>query len=303
MLLLFCLCCVPEVGPPASVLVAPRVLAVRVEPAEVAPGDAARLNLYVAEPGGGLSLPSDSALRRAQWALCLTPKPPVDNNFVSERCLIEDSASSVLSVRGPQVEVPIPPEACALFGPQTPPTPAGQPPARPREPDATGGYYQPVRVRVAELGLAAIAGIRIRCGLPYASPEIAAAYRNQYIPNRNPEISSLSASSGDSPLTLASLPAGAQLTLRLLPQAGSAEPFILFSPATQTLIAQQEALRVSWFADKGRFNLAATMSEVAGGAIANEWTAPAAPGPVLLYAVLRDSRGGVAVLQQLVQVR
>ena len=303
MLLLLSARCVPEVGPPQSLLVAPRVLAVRAEPAEVAPGESARLTLYAAEPGTRLSANSAAALGNSQWALCLAPKPPVDNNFVSERCLHDDSAVSALAARGTQVEVTVPPDACALFGPQTPPQPAGQPPARPREPDATGGYYQPVRVRVPELGLTTLAGVRIRCGLPYATPELAAAYRMQYVPNRNPEILDLAASSGDSPLPLQRLPAGATITLRLAPQPGSAEPFVTFSPVSQTLSTQQEALRVSWFADNGSFNLATTRSDSSIGAITNDWTTPAVSGPVLLFALLRDSRGGVAVLQQLVQVQ
>lgn len=272
-------------------------------PAEVAPGDSVRLTLYAAEPGTMLSADSAAALGNSQWALCLAPKPPVDNNFISERCLHDDSAVSALAARGTQVDVAIPLEACALFGPQTPPQQAGQPPARPREPDATGGYYQPVRVRVPELGLTALAGVRIRCGLSYATPELAAAYRRQYVPNRNPEILALTASYGDAPLSLQSLPAGAKLTLRLTPQPGSAEPFLSFSPASQTLITQQEALRVSWFADKGSFNLATTTSDDPSGAIPNEWTAPAVSGPALLFALLRDNRGGVAVLQQSVQVQ
>ena len=293
----------PEIGSPQSLLVAPRVLAVRVEPPEVAPGDSTRLTLYAAEPGTALSESSAAALRNSQWALCLAPKPPVDNNFISERCLQDDSAVSVLAVRGTQVEVTVPPDACARFGPQTPPQPPGQPPVRPREPDDTFGYYQPVRVRVPELGLTALAGVRILCGLPGATPELAAAYRRQYVPNRNPEILALGASAGDSPLPLRGLPAGATITLRLTPQQGSAEPFLLVSPGAQSLSIQQEALRVSWFADQGSYNHATTMSEVQGAAITNDWTAPSGPAAVLLFAVLRDSRGGVAVLQQPVQVQ
>ncbi len=303
MLLLLSAGCVPEIGPPQSLLVAPRILAVRVEPPEVAPGDVARLTLYAAEPGNALSANSEAALRSSQWALCLSPKPPVDNNFISERCLHDDSAVSALSARGTQVDVTVPLDACALFGPQTPPQPPGQPPARPREPDTTLGYYQPVRVRVPELGLTALAGVRILCGLPSATPELAAAYRMQYVPNRNPEILALEASDGDSPLPLQRLPAGAKITLRLTPQQGSAESFVLASPGDQSLSTQQEALRVSWFADQGSYDRATTMSDVQGAAIPNDWTAPSVPGTVLLFAVLRDSRGGVAVLQQTVQVQ
>lgn len=294
--------CVPDVGPPASLLLAPRVLAVRSEPAEVAPGEPTRLLLVVADPGDRRAAGIDTALADAQWALCLAPKPPVDNNFISERCLRDDSSVAVLSARGAQADIQVPAGACALFGPQTPPQPSGQPPARPREPDATGGYYQPVRVRVPALGLTALAGVRIGCGLPYADPSVAAAYRAQYVPNRNPEIASLRALHQGTPQPLDSLPAGATLSLRLVPTPESAEWFVSFDPMLQLLRPQRETLRVSWFAGQGSFNLATT-DDTQGAEIAVQWTAPAAPGPVLLWAVLRDSRGGVSVIAQPAQVR
>lgn len=295
--------CVPEVGPPASLLLGPRVVAVRSEPAEVAPGESAQLTLFVAEPGVGSPGSLDVALRDAEWALCLAPKPPVDNNFISGRCLNEDSAVNRLATRGTRVEVQIPMNSCALFGPQTPPQESGQPPARPRDPDSTGGYYQPVRVRVPALGLLALAGVRVLCGLPSATPETAAAYRAQYVRNRNPEIASLDALYQDAPQPLTQIQAGTSISLRLFPRTDSAETFLYFDPGGQVLTRQQEALRVSWFSGQGHFNLATTMSDSQGAAITNEWTAPASPGSVLLWTVLRDSRGGTAVVQQPVQVQ
>jgi hypothetical protein len=54
-------------------------------------------------------------------------------------------------------------------------------------------------------------------------------------------------------------------------------------------------MRVSWYATGGSF-----LHDVTGRAAEdpetytqNEWTAPAAPGPVYLWAVLRDNRGGI----------
>ena len=294
--------CVPEVGPPASLLLAPRVLAVRSEPAEVAPGAVARLVLFAAGPGDGRAEGIDDALADAEWALCLAPKPPVDNNFISELCLRDDAAVSRLGVRGAQAELRVPDGACALFGPQTPPQPSGEPPARPREPDATGGYYQPVRVRVPALGLTALAGVRILCGLPSAEPAVAAAYRAQYVANRNPEIASLYALYQGAPWPLDALPVGAAISLRLVPRPESAESFVVFDPMLQLLRPQRESLRVSWFAGQGRF-ARATTDDAQGAEIAGDFTAPEAAGPVLLWAVLRDSRGGVAVIAQPAQVR
>ncbi len=64
---------------------------------------------------------------------------------------------------------------------------------------------------------------------------------------------------------------------------------------TLTLDMQRESLRVSWFATGGAF-----AHDVTGRAqtdtetfTQNVWTAPESPGPVYLWAVLRDDRGGV----------
>lgn len=293
--------CVPEVGAPASRLVAPRVLAVRSEPAELAPGETARLTLHVAGPRSETPPELTAALGDARWALCAAPRPPVDNNFVSERCLSDDAAS-LLDARGPRLEVEVPASACALFGPETPPAPPGQPPGRPRDPDATGGYYQPVRVQLPELGLTALAGLRIVCGLAAATPEVAAEYRQQYVRNRNPEAADLRLLRGDTPLDPAAIPVGATVSVRLSPTADSAESFLLFDPLTQRLRTETESLRVSWYSGQGRFALSTTPAD-ASGELGADWVAPDSPGSALLWAVLRDSRGGVAVRSLRLEVR
>ena len=301
--MIFLCSCIPDVGPPASLLVQPRVVAVRSEPAEIAPGAISKLTLYVSGPESAPSPAIADAIADAEWALCNAPKPPVDNNFVSDRCLNDESAVTSLAVRGAQADVQIPATACALFGPETPPALPGQPPGRPRDPDETGGYYQPVRVRIAALGLTALAGVRIRCSLPYATPEIATAYRNQYMANRNPEIAALHALQDGSAQAFSAIAAGAKIRLQLLPTADSAESFILFDPAQQMLRTQRETLRVSWFAGQGSFALPTTTSDGTNSEIGNDWIAPDAPGAALLWAVLRDDRGGVAIISQRVQVR
>lgn len=230
----------------------------------------------------------------------MVPKPPVDNNFVSQHCLQDDSVVLPIDTQGAQVDIQVPADACALFGPQTPPAPPGQPPGRPRDPDETGGYYQPVRVHVPALGLTALAGIRIVCGLPYATPEVAAAYRMQYVRNRNPEVAELNVQHNGIALAPDTIPVGEKISLRLRPSSDSAESFVLFNPLTQLLRPEVERLRVSWFCGRGSFEFATTSSDP-HGAILNTWLAPDSPGPVLLWAVLRDSRGGVSVFSQRVQ--
>ena len=301
-LLLFFAACVPEVGSPPSLLTTPRVLAVRSEPPEVSPGEAAQLFLTVAGPTNGAELGAlDGALSDTRWAVCLAPKPPVDDRFTNERCLTDESAVQPLALRGQTVRVPIPSEACARFGPQTPPSLPEQPPGRPRDPDETGGYYQPVRVQVPALGLVALAAVRIVCGLALTTPEVAAEYRTQYRRNRNPEIAGLVLQQDGTAVPSWAVPVGAMLVLSLIPSTDSAEPFLRLDPATRRLETSHEALRVSWFAAQGHFAFSTTAGKDSP-AIGNTWHAPDEPGNVVVWAVLRDSRGGVAVWSQSIDV-
>lgn len=281
--------CVPDLGAPASRIQGPRVLALRSEPAEAAPGESVQLQLHAADPAGAVI---DAEV---EWAFCAAPKPPVENNPISDRCL--GDAARAISGSGQSVTAPIPEDACALFGPQLPPS-DGAPP-RPRDADETGGYYQPVRARL--LGLTAIGLVRIRCGLASATPQAAMEYRARYVPNHNPEALELRVEAPGGPLSFDALPADRTLTLRLRLSPAAAEPFVVFSPADQVLREVREALRVSWFAAQGGFTLGATAAD--GAEVHGEWHTPADPGPALLWAVLRDSRGGTSVLSQPAQVR
>lgn len=77
---------------------------------------------------------------------------------------------------------------------------------------------------------------------------------------------------------------------------GGAEAYVYYDPATRGLAVRTEVLTLSWFATKGTFD--ADRSGVSDGgaptATENGWTAPKEAGPVLVWAVLRDDRGGVS---------
>lgn len=301
---LLLLSCVPEVGLPPSRVVAPRVIAVQAEPPEVAPGERVRLRLWVATPSG----PARAAtLADATWDFCRAPKPPSEDNFVSPRCLQDPTARLPIAATGPEVEAEVPAEACAWHGPQAPPTAPGEPSPRPRDADATSGYYQPLRVVTALVAQPTIAAVRILCGLATAAPETAAAYRAGYRPNQSPPLPRLSIQladdatgarlgEGSSPIVV---PAERELRLSLQLPLGSAEDYLRFDLATQALQSEREVLRVSWFATAGA--LAESVSAVddrgAAGLLAGtSWQPAGSAGPAWLWAVLRDSRGAVAVL-------
>lgn len=267
--------CKPDFAQPASLIVGPRILAVRAAPPEALPGGSMRFEALAVAPSGTL------AATTLRWAFCSAPKPLTENNVVGPDCL--GSAARPLG-QGAVIAADLPADACLLFGPETPPQQPGQPPFRPRDPDVTGGYYQPLRLDLD--GEEAIAMPRITCNLTQASADVAREYRERYRRNQNPQLRSL-----DAPATAAR---GQKLDLRTLWQADDAERYVVYDVATQALVERREALRVSWFATAGSFE-----SEISGRPeddmatfAANRWTAPAAAGTVHLWAVLRDSRGG-----------
>ena len=77
--------------------------------------------------------------------------------------------------------------------------------------------------------------------------------------------------------------------------AGS-EPFAYLDPRSHVLVSRHESMRVSWFATGGSFDTDHTgrvESEFTQSTSDNTWTAPKDPGPVFMWVVLRDDRGGV----------
>lgn len=290
LLLLSCCSCLPDLGPPSSLILGPRILAVRSEPAEVSPGESVQLQVFAADPQGPV------AAMPVEWAFCAAPKSPVENNVVSEHCLEQDVR--VLADSASLITTQIPSDACELFGPQLPPSTDGQTSLRPRDPDGTGGYYQPVRLRM--LGMTAFGLVRIRCGLPLATPEVAAQFRMTYVPNRNPQLGALSFLLGDAVLLPTALPMGQTLTLKLSIPQDARESFVRFDPAAQSLRTMDEQLRVSWLSAQGSFRAAST--DVSNEQTYSEWRTPEQPGPALLWTILRDSRGGVVTQSHAVQV-
>jgi hypothetical protein len=272
--------CVPVVGDPVSLVTGQRLLAVRGDPPEVAPGATVSYRALVASPAGTVADPL------LAWAFCAAPTPLTDNDPVSPACL----GSAVLPIAGPAptASAATPNDACSLFGPDPPPGSL-----RPHDPDATGGFYQPVRV---ELGaLRAFYGERVPCPLPDAPTAASVALAQGYVDNRNPALLPLAASAGGKGIALDRIPAGSAVQLTTGWGAADAEMYLMYDPATAEVVTRREALSVSWFATGGAF-----AAEVTGSAeddpattTATTWTAPADPGVVHAWLVLRDSRGGV----------
>lgn len=256
-----------------AIVDAPRVLAIVAEPAEARPGATVTYRALVASPDGTL----DAAPR---WSFCTAPKPPTEDNTVSASC----AAGEALAPLGeaPAVTAALPADACTRFGPEVPP---GN--FRPRDPDPTGGFYQPVRADVAPL--IAFGLSRITCKLANTTAEIAREYEQRYVANINPVLEL----PGEP--ALATVPAHAEVALTAAWPAASAETYVYFDPLAGALVVRREAMRVSWFATAGALDVdaSAIAEDDPATSVTTTWRTPG-PGPATLWFVLRDSRGGAA---------
>lgn len=251
------------------------------EPAEVAPGEPTDVRVLVAGADGTVIEP------QAYYSLCLSPKPPAENGAVNSVCW----ADAYVPVGGPGASqrVVVPKDACARFGPDTPS--GGE--LRPRDADATGGYFQPVRIAIPEL--AAFGFVRIRCALPNAAADVALSFKKAYQPNVNPTLSSLALAAGGAALSPDAVPRDADVILSV-DWGASAETFLRYDRDALALVEEREAMRVSWFVTAGELEADATGRDANDAATSTEvgWRSPTEPGLVHLWAVVRDSRGGAA---------
>jgi hypothetical protein len=289
--------CTPELLDTTSLVGGPRLLAVAAAPAEVRPGQPFTLRALDVSPAG-------EAGRAPAWSLCTERAPLTEAGPLSSTCLAGDGPALGTGI---EVMGTVPRDVCRNFGPDQPPPRAGQPPGRPADPDATGGYYQPVRVRIPGEGDSAFA-VRVLCNLGGATPEQQAAFDQGYRLNQAPALSGLFAAGGgripavqEDPAAVSLVPAGATVSLRAAwprcgdEACGGAERYLWFDPAARALVMRREAVRISWFATAGTFAAART-GEGETGEISestNVWTAPQTPGDVRVWLVVRDDRGGL----------
>lgn len=272
LLTLACLSCAPPLEDQPWLVAGPRVLAVTAEPPEAAPGARVALRAVVAGPAG----PMDGA--EVRWWRCDQPRGFSQNEPVNPDCL---AALDGAAAGADATELPLPADACARFGPDAPA--AG---VRPRDADATGGYYQPVGVELGEQR--AFAFVRLGCQPAGISSEVAQAWRQQARANTNPRFT-VQASSEGTPVGFDELAAGATVELAADWSASPEEAFPVVDPATAQLTTQLERYDVAWFVTGG------TLSSARSASGAGRWTLPSEPGQGTLWALLRDSRGGVAV--------
>lgn len=273
--------CVPTLSGSDSLITGTRVLAIKAEPAEASPGAKVTFTTLVAAAGGTVNGAPIT------WDFCTAPKPITEDNVVSNACL--GPGSLVAAGVGPTTTANTPAKGCSLFGPDTTSTAF-----RPRDPDSTGGFYQPLR---ADLSGApdAFALARIHCDVPNASASAASAFAKAYKLNQNPQLQLVTATVNGAPVALGSIPAGTRVMLEASWPASSAETFAYYDPSSQTVTTQREAMQVAWYATDGSFDTESTgrASDDMATTSDDGWQAPDAAQTTHVWVVLRDSRGGV----------
>ncbi|MEO7033230.1 MAG: hypothetical protein ABI548_05195 [Polyangiaceae bacterium] len=272
--------CAPQFDDDVSRITVARILAVRSEPAEAAPGTALSFSAFIALPDG-------TSAATPSWEFCTAPKPPTENNAVASACLVAAALEPV--GHGTSIQAQIPFDACSLFGPDTPPGAL-----RPRDPDVTGGYYQPLRV---DLNNAAPTFHlqRVLCPLGQAPSEIASLFGLSYVPNQNPHLAQLVARQDGQLLALDQIQSGTRVELEASWSADDAETYPYFDRSQQALLNQREAMSVAWYVSAGKLATPSSGRSETDSALTanNEFTAPSTLGSTKLWIVLRDSRGGV----------
>jgi hypothetical protein len=323
--------CVPKVDDDLSTVAAPRILAVRATPAEVAAQKSTVLEVLVAAPDN-VTIPT------IEWQACEDRKPLTELGPVNPSCLElvpggDDTHIPLGS--GTSAELTPSREVCSLFGPTAPPPKAGEAKGgRAVDPDVTGGFYQPV---VAFLdGVPTLGTVRLDCGLPTAPRDAIVAYNSQHRANNNAEISVLTLVDGKTESALpddddaAPMPVGAGRTVTLRaewaacprkPECGDgvcsegedtstcsddcttpvfctgAETYAYYDTGKRQVIPRREGIVVAWYATEGDFGERLTgvaESDPDTTSTETRWTAPTRAGTVDSWAVIRDDRGGIS---------
>ena len=271
----------PSLGSGDWLVSAPRSVAVRAEPAEAAPGTAVTFTALIAAPPGSAG---DAGVR---WSFCTAPLPDTTDNAVSPACL--EASALTPAGTGLVTTATLPADGCVMFGPDT--SAVG---LRPRDPDSTGGYYQPIRVDLPGADIT-FGLVRIRCDLAGADSVTASAFAAEYQPNHNPVLEPLAAAMNGASSSLTAVAPGARVVLTASWPAASAETFAYFDPVSQTIVQQREAMQVAWYCSAGAFDTESTGRAANDFATTSDdgWAAPSTGGAVRLWVVLRDSRGGV----------
>jgi hypothetical protein len=266
---------------PASFVDKLRLLAVKAEPPEIAPGQTTTLTATFANPGG--TTPS------VTWDACLLPPPPATGQGVNQDCVALGAGSDKLVHFGDAASV-------TATMPSINPTMVGLP-------DQTNGIYLPVRVRLDADGSSLVSFYSLRIYLGVLLPDMPP-------PNRNPAFTGIyvvpSADAGADEQT--AIPDKSprevhdkdELALRALVTPDSAEMYKVYDgdPRTTPPRDVTEDIRISWYTTAGEFTNEATGIEKPDTTLKLDKHLPPSGTPIDIWAVARDERGGMDVIHR-----
>jgi hypothetical protein len=277
MLLVLAVACRSDDFDPASFVSGLRVIAVRAEPPELAPGQQTTLTV--------LAVDTESRAIVLDWFRCLAV--PLPDRPIADVCVTGSDPSVLMSAgSGSPLDYTVPALSIADLG----------------LPDSTGGFYVPLIAR-ASAGAAHLSyGYRLR--LAAGQP-----------PNQNPQIVSIvhdaphpkDAATGEptEPLvegTPVALAAGQEVTVRAAFADGDAESYDVVIPGATTRTVT-ESLSLSWFATGGSFSEDVTSPDKPDTRLRLDERVPASGTTIDLWVVGRDERGGADFLHRTLVVQ
>jgi len=252
---------------PPSYVSGLRVMAIKAEPPEIAPGASTTLSVLAIDTGG--TTPT------ATWSRCM--RAPLAGQTVNPDCVTGAAGSDLVSVgSGLTLTTSMPDVTAASLG----------------APDATGGVYLPFIAQVSTPAQEITSDYRLR--LSTGDPAGQA-------PNTNPQVAGVFqvGASGAQTAIVEATPlvvhAGDKITLTATFAPGSAESYTTALPNASggtTMTPSTETLSVAWFATAGSFDNDMTSDAQPTTTLSLDTRTPAAGATIDLYAVGRDERGG-----------
>jgi hypothetical protein len=252
----------------ASLVSGLRVLAIKAEPAEVAPGQSTTLSV--------LAVDTANQPLTLRWMACTEP-PQLGFGAINPGCFNVEVAAYLLPLgTGAPLSVAIPAIDPVAFGP----------------PDASGGIYLPLRLDA-------------QAGADKLSSAYRMRLAQGGTPNQNPQLAVVQVVSAAGAATSLSSPlevhAGDKVTLRAIFAPGSAETYQVVEPGQTKTVT--ELLNASWYATAGSWS-----EQITGEARPDTvWTAdihlPSAGSLIDVWVVGRDERGGSDFLHRVFVLR
>jgi hypothetical protein len=319
--------CVPDFDTDLSALTEPRLLAISASPAEAQAQKPVTLTALVAVPEGQTAPGVDWTMCLSRKPL--TELGPVSPLCLASD---DGSGAVLGLGRGLSVTATLDKDVCKLFGPLRPSPMGGEGAGRPADPDVTGGFYQPFAAHFGQttsLGsvrldcdlanvdrdealsyrrqyrvnenprLSSVGRVTDQDVQPLAQDEAPFELRAgaQLRLRGSWEGCSRESVCGDGRCTAyedqTSCPADCTAQLR---GCAGAEPYVWFDREAQHVRPRREGISVAWYASRGHFENEQTGVDEAQAEsqtfTENTYVASREPGPVTLWLVVRDTRGG-----------